>query len=218
MKKYRICFLVPNFGASFGRAYSYDDENLIAFEVEVSYAHHDAWGNVLSEGIAKDAVELRTVRYRFQGRERSAATGLTNFRMRWYDAVTGRWLSKDPIGLSGGLNLYAFCGGDPVNQADWIGLCGESLGESIWDTVKNIVLSLTTATQAALPTTISTVANALDGAATGGAFSTQIKAINEVLGSLESGGIESGDQGNVLKDGENKIRSGGAAIDDALNQ
>ena len=35
-----------------------------------------------------------------------------NFRMRWYDAETGRWLSKDLIGLSGGLNLYAFCGGD----------------------------------------------------------------------------------------------------------
>ena len=60
-------------------------------------------------------------RYRFQGREWSAATGLTNFRARWYDSVTGRWLSKDPIGLSGGLNLYAFCGDDPVNSLDPFG-------------------------------------------------------------------------------------------------
>ena len=67
------------------------------------------------------AAELRAVRYRFQGREWSAATGLANFRMRWYDAETGRWLSKDPIGLSGGLNLYAFCGGDPINQLDCMG-------------------------------------------------------------------------------------------------
>jgi RHS repeat-associated protein len=52
---------------------------------------------------------LVSIRYRFQGREWSAATGLINFRMRWYDAEMGRWLSKDPIGLSGGLNLYAFC-------------------------------------------------------------------------------------------------------------
>ena len=62
-------------------------------------------------------------RYRFQGREWSAATGLVNFRARWYDPVAGRWLSKDPIGLSGGLNLYAFCGNDPVNCKDVMGEC-----------------------------------------------------------------------------------------------
>ena len=75
---------------------------------------YDAWGNVLSEEIADSAVELRTVRYRFQGREWSVATGLTNFRMRWYDAVTGRWLSKDPIRLNGGINLYVFCNCQPT--------------------------------------------------------------------------------------------------------
>ena len=66
---------------------------------------------------------LARLRYRFQGREWSAATGLVNFRMRWYDSETGRWLSKDPIGLGGGLNLYAFCGSDPVNDIDLYGLC-----------------------------------------------------------------------------------------------
>ena len=75
---------------------------------------HDTAGNVLSEVIVPSAATLSHLRYRFQGREWSAATGLINFRMRWYDAETGRWLSKDPIGLSGGLNLYAFCDGDPL--------------------------------------------------------------------------------------------------------
>ena len=83
---------------------------------------YDAWGNVLSEEIDPSAAALAALRYRFQGREWSAATGLINFRMRWYDAETGRWLSKDPIGLSGGLNLYAFCEGDPVNFIDELGL------------------------------------------------------------------------------------------------
>ena len=50
-------------------------------------------------------------------------TGLVHFGARWYDASTGRWLSKDPILLEGGLNLYAFCGNDPVNFVDPLGLC-----------------------------------------------------------------------------------------------
>ncbi len=80
---------------------------------------YDAWGNVLSEYCAVPT--LASVRYRFQGRERSAVTGLINFRMRWYDAETGRWLSKDPIGLGGGLNLYVFCENEPVMNSDLTG-------------------------------------------------------------------------------------------------
>ena len=53
-------------------------------------------------------------------------TGLVHFGARWYDPETGRWISKDPILLEGGLNLYVFCGNDPVNFADPWGLC-ESL-------------------------------------------------------------------------------------------
>ena len=49
-------------------------------------------------------------------------TGLVHFGARWYDPATGRWLSKDPILLAGGLNLYIFCGNDPVNFADPQGL------------------------------------------------------------------------------------------------
>ncbi|MBQ9446269.1 MAG: RHS repeat-associated core domain-containing protein, partial [Victivallales bacterium] len=82
----------------------------------VARFEYDAWGNILSEEVSIPA--LARCRYRFQGREWSAAMGLYNFRMRWYDAETGRWLSKDPIGLNGGLNLYAFCGNDVVNSVD----------------------------------------------------------------------------------------------------
>lgn len=63
----------------------------------------------------------RSASARGTGAATTSATGLVNFRMRWYDPVTGRWLSKDPIGLSGGLNLYAFCGGNPVVCEDVLG-------------------------------------------------------------------------------------------------
>ena len=79
----------------------------------------DAWGNVVDESVSVPA--LASLRYRFQGREWSAVTGLINFRLRWYDSETGRWLSKDPIGLSGGLNLYVFCGSGPTSRVDPLG-------------------------------------------------------------------------------------------------
>ena len=75
--------------------------------------------HVVGRRVSASALALD--RYRFQGREWSSATGLVNFRARWYDPVTGRWLSKDPIGLSGGLNLYAFCGNDPIGFRDPFG-------------------------------------------------------------------------------------------------
>jgi hypothetical protein len=44
-------------------------------------------------------------------------------RNRYYDPNTGRFTQEDPIGLAGGLNLYGFAGGDPVNFSDPFGLC-----------------------------------------------------------------------------------------------
>ena len=97
---------------------------------------YDAWGNVIAEDVSVPA--LARIRYRFQGREWSAATGLINFRMRWYDTETGRWLSKDPIGLSGGLNLYAFCGGNVLQHMDPLGLCERGWFEKVNDNFDDV--------------------------------------------------------------------------------
>ncbi len=68
-------------------------------------------------------------RFLFQGREYDYDTALYYFRARWYEPETGRWLSPDPIGISGGLNLYAFCGNDPVNYIDPTGNGGVQFGD-----------------------------------------------------------------------------------------
>ena len=65
-------------------------------------------------------------RYCFQGREIDWTTGLMYFRARWYDPGTGRWLSKDPVGIAGGLNQYEFCESNPVMFVDPTGLDGHS--------------------------------------------------------------------------------------------
>ena len=58
----------------------------------------------------------------FQGGLYDPDTGLVEFGCRWYDAETGRWISKDPILLEGGWNVYAFCDNDPINRIDPSGL------------------------------------------------------------------------------------------------
>ena len=45
------------------------------------------------------------------------------FRHRAYDPQTGRWLQEDPIGLSGGVNLYQYNRNDPNTFSDPFGLC-----------------------------------------------------------------------------------------------
>jgi RHS repeat-associated protein len=97
---------------------------------------YDAWGNVLGvyDGSGNPlSTSALGNRYLFQGREYSWAThaawdgaGLYNFRARWYDPLTGRWLSNDPIGIGGGLNQYAFCSNNPVMFVDSTGLEGEN--------------------------------------------------------------------------------------------
>lgn len=50
-------------------------------------------------------------------------TGLTRFGARDYDAVVGRWTSKDPILWGGGQgNLYVYVGNEPVDLVDPSGL------------------------------------------------------------------------------------------------
>src|SRR5471032_2602134 len=49
-------------------------------------------------------------------------SGLEYRRNRYYDPQSGRFTQEDPIGLAGGLNLYGFAGGDPLNFDDPFGL------------------------------------------------------------------------------------------------
>ena len=56
----------------------------------------------------------------YTGRPFDAATGLQNNDNRWYDAVTGRWLSQDPV--EAGTNFYCYCGNEPTNAVDPSGL------------------------------------------------------------------------------------------------
>lgn len=82
----------------------------------------------LGEGYLPSGATQSTKK-RFTSYDRSDMTGLDYAVNRHYSATQGRFTQVDPIGMSAvslgdpqSLNLYAYCGNDPVNQTDPDGL------------------------------------------------------------------------------------------------
>jgi RHS repeat-associated protein len=60
-------------------------------------------------------------------------TGLYNYGYRYYNPELGRWISRDPIGERGGLNLYGFLHNDAIWTFDYLGLSKNWFQESSFD-------------------------------------------------------------------------------------
>ena len=96
------------------------------------YWSRDAWG--APENPTGSGWAINTETGRTGASTPNQTGGFTYLRNRWYDPATGRFLTQDPIGLAGGVNLYAYAGNNPIAFSDPYGLCpippGSCLGRA----------------------------------------------------------------------------------------
>lgn len=117
----------------------------------------------------------------FAGGLYDADTGLVRFGARDYDARTGRWTAKDPIGFESGLNFYAYVGNSPIDRIDpygddWVSASTSFIGGFLGGAATTIVTSAALASG-----TVAGAALAV-GAVGVGAYATTIAIQEAVFG------------------------------------
>jgi RHS repeat-associated protein len=71
--------------------------------------------------LLESATEVPAKRYRYTGMERDEESGLSYHGARYLSLSLARWLSADPTGISGGLNVFAYAAGNPLSMVDRTG-------------------------------------------------------------------------------------------------
>lgn len=93
-------------------------------------AYVDSTGSVVAEysyapfggSVSASGAMAGEFRYRYSTKYHDEDSGLVMYECRCYSPELASWMTRDPIGESGGVNLYAFCGNDPVGRFDPLGM------------------------------------------------------------------------------------------------
>lgn len=88
-------------------------------------------------GAAK-RVPVEAPPFRFSTKYEDGETGLVYYGYRYYAPEWGRWVSRDPIAESGGINLYGMVGNDAMNLWDYLGFAPDTEYGSLEMLVKDV--------------------------------------------------------------------------------
>jgi RHS repeat-associated protein len=131
----------PTFGANFTPNQFINQTNYLTDERGSLIGEHDGTFRTY----AYDAYGRETVGVQhpsllgYAGGVALPGAGLVHFRARAYDTNTGRFVSADPIGVGGGVNLYGYVGDDPINMVDPSGT--ESIFAKLAEAISSIFSS-----------------------------------------------------------------------------
>jgi RHS repeat-associated protein len=111
---------------------------------------YDPYGNLLSQSGSLADANL----YRFSSKEWHGASGLVYYGYRFYAPEWQRWVSRDPLGEKGGLNLYRFTRNSPADLLDPSGL-------GIWSNINLIRSAILSALNRAINRLLNNCGNGL---------------------------------------------------------
>ena len=104
----------------------------------VAAYEYDAFGRIISQ----TGPMAEVFRIRFSSKYYDPETGLYYYGYRFYSPALMRWLNRDPIEEEGGLNLYGFCGNNPLSKIDSNGCGTWAFGiPSPWGNAPNFTVS-----------------------------------------------------------------------------
>jgi len=106
-----------------GNAYYYHNDHLGTPQLMTDSTQTVVWqADYTAFGKATITTGTITNNLRYPGQYYDAETGLHYNWNRYYDPEVGRYLSVDPVGLRGGMNLYRYVSNNPVISIDPLGL------------------------------------------------------------------------------------------------
>lgn len=129
-----------------------------------AYRRFDPWGRTIGSGGTLPV-------YGYTGREPDLSTGLTYYRARYYDASLGRFISRDPMGMSAGINVYAYVDNNPTNFTDPSGMLAKSITNTV-SGLGSVASSYYDSASTYLSTRVSNTSEALINTAKYGFFKT----------------------------------------------
>jgi len=133
-------------------AYYFHNDHLGTPQVLTDENGNVAWKAVcMPFGGAQILVESVENPFRFPGQYYDQETGLHYNYFRYYNPTSGRYITPDPIGLAGGINLFTYVANNPVNNIDPRGLQTNTLhwlqvwpliSEGLWSAAKGIAIGV----------------------------------------------------------------------------